>query len=51
MAEHVTKLRDILPQLDAAQTVQHMNLPGLRLHPLKGDPRGFILSRFALTGM
>jgi toxin HigB-1 len=41
LAEHVTKLRDILVQLDAAQTVQHMNLPGFRLHPLKGDVKGF----------
>ena len=41
LAEHITKLRDILAQLDAAQTVQHMNLPGFRLHPLKGDLRGF----------
>jgi proteic killer suppression protein len=38
--EHVTKLRDILARLDAAHTVADMNLPGLRLHPLKGDLKG-----------
>jgi toxin HigB-1 len=37
----VTKLRDILAQLDAAQTVTHMNMPGYRLHALKGDLKGF----------
>ena len=41
LAEHVTKLRDILAQLDAAQTVTHMDLPGYRLHALKGDLKGF----------
>lgn len=41
LAEHVTKLRDILAQLDAAQTVTHMDLPGYRLHSLKGDLKGF----------
>jgi proteic killer suppression protein len=41
LAEHVTKLRDILAQLDAAQTVKHMDLPGYRLHALKGDLKGF----------
>ena len=41
LAEHVIKLRDILAQLDAAQTVTHMDLPGYRLHALKGDWKGF----------
>ena len=36
-AEHVQKLRDILARLDAAATVADMDLPGFRLHPLKGD--------------
>ena len=40
IVEHVTKLRDILARLDAARTVADMNLPGLRLHPLKGDLKG-----------
>jgi proteic killer suppression protein len=40
IAEHVTKLRDILARLDAATTVKDMDLPGFRLHPLKGDLKG-----------
>ena len=39
--EHVEKLRDILARLDAAGNVADMDLPGLRLHPLKGDMKGF----------
>lgn len=40
MAEHVEKLRDILARLDAALVVADMDLPGFRLHPLRGDLRG-----------
>ncbi|MGD1070852.1 MAG: type II toxin-antitoxin system RelE/ParE family toxin [Bryobacteraceae bacterium] len=40
MAEHVDKLRDILARLDAVKTVADMDVPGLRLHPLKGRARG-----------
>jgi len=39
--EHTEKLRDILARLDAAGAVADMDLPGFRLHPLKGDLRGF----------
>lgn len=39
--EHVTKLRDVLARLDAASTVLDMDLPGFRLHALKGDLEGF----------
>lgn len=39
--ENVTKLRDILARLDAARTVSEMDVPGFRLHPLKGDLKGF----------
>ena len=39
--EHVEKLRDILARLDAACNVADMDLPGLRLHPLKGDMKGY----------
>ena len=39
-AEYVRKLRDILARLDAAATVADMDLPGFRLHPLKGDLKG-----------
>ena len=39
--EHVGKLRNILATLHAARTVTHMDLPGFRLHPLKGAAKGF----------
>jgi proteic killer suppression protein len=41
ITEHVVKLRDILARLDAARTVADMDLPGFRLHPLKGTLKGF----------
>jgi toxin HigB-1 len=41
VAEHAGKLRDILARLDAAGTVTDMDLPGFRLHPLKGALKGF----------
>ena len=34
------RLRVTLARLDAARTAKDMNLPGLRLHALKGDLRG-----------
>ena len=39
--EHTKRLRIILARLDASQSPEDMNLPGLRLHPLKGDLKGF----------
>lgn len=45
MAEHVLKLRDILARLDAAHSVTDMDLPGFRLHSLKGELKG----RWAVT--
>jgi len=41
IAEHAARLRDILARLDAAGTAADMDLPGFRLHPLKGDFRSF----------
>jgi toxin HigB-1 len=41
IAEHVDKLRDILARLDAAGAVTDMDMPGLRLHPLKGEMKEF----------
>ncbi len=41
LAEHAEKLRDILARLDAARKVEDMDLPGFRLHALKGNRRGF----------
>jgi proteic killer suppression protein len=34
-------MEDILARLDEAETPQAMNLPGYRLHPLKGGLKGF----------
>ncbi len=39
--EHVERLRDILVTLHAAPDITHMDLPGFRLHPLKGQMKGF----------
>jgi toxin HigB-1 len=39
--DHVEKLENILAVLDAAASIDDVNLPGLRLHPLKGDHAGF----------
>ncbi len=41
IAEHAVKLRDILVRLDAANTIADMDLPGFRLHSLKGHFKGF----------
>lgn len=41
IAEHADKLRDILVRLDAASSAGDMDLPGFRLHALKGDMKGF----------
>ncbi len=40
-AQHADKLRNILATLHGARTVAHMDLPGFRLHQLKGGLRGF----------
>ena len=39
--DHVRRLKLILARLDASQTRNDMDLPGLGLHPLKGDLRGY----------
>lgn len=39
--EHAEKIENILAALEAAAAVEDMNLPGFRLHPLKGDLKGF----------
>lgn len=41
ISQHAPKLRDVLGRLDAASDVADMDLPGFRLHLLKGDFRGF----------
>jgi toxin HigB-1 len=40
IVEHTEKLRDILARLDAAGDISDIDLPGFRLHPLKGEFRG-----------
>ncbi|MBZ5623106.1 MAG: type II toxin-antitoxin system RelE/ParE family toxin [Acidobacteriia bacterium] len=37
----VDTVQEILTVLDGAATPQALNLPGYRLHPLKGDLQGF----------
>jgi proteic killer suppression protein len=40
-ARHVEKIARVLARLDRASQPGHMDLPGWRLHPLKGDLAGF----------
>ena len=40
-SEHVDKIERILARLDKATIPAHMNLPGFRLHPLRGELAGF----------
>ncbi len=38
--EHVQKLRDVLAVLDRSRRPQDVDIPGFRLHPLKGELKG-----------
>jgi proteic killer suppression protein len=40
-ADHTEKIRRILARLDRASKPEHMDLPGWRLHLLKGDLAGY----------
>lgn len=40
-ANHADKIERILARLDQASEPDNMDLPGYRLHPLKGDLAGF----------
>ena len=40
-ADHIKRLRIMLAQLDSAENLKALDLPGLRLHPLKGRLYGF----------
>ena len=40
-ADMIDRIRRILAALDAAMTIEALNQPTLRLHPLKGDLKGF----------
>lgn len=44
-AAHAKRLRMQLVALDTANTVDDMDIPGFRLHPLKGE----MLGRWAIT--
>ena len=44
-ANHVDRLRTQLSALDVAVTIKELDLPGWRLHALKGDQKG----RWSLT--
>lgn len=39
-ANHAKRLRLQLTALDTAQAIEDMDIPGFRLHPLKGEMRG-----------
>jgi proteic killer suppression protein len=41
VGQHAVVLRDILFRLDAAESIADMDVPGFRLHPLKGSLKGF----------
>lgn len=38
--QHAKRVRMLLTALDTAQSLEDMDIPGFRLHPLKGDERG-----------
>ena len=40
-SQHIERLSDILARLDASTTIADMDLPGFRLHTLKGELKGF----------
>jgi proteic killer suppression protein len=39
--DQLNRIEDILARLNVVDRVEEMGLPGYRLHPLKGDLRGF----------
>ena len=39
--QHIPKLRDILATLNHSRSPADMDLPGFKLHPLKGNLRGY----------
>lgn len=40
-AKHANRLRLQLAALDTAQSIEDMNIPGYRLHPLRGRAKGW----------
>lgn len=41
LADYADKCERILARLEEATDISHMDLPGFRLHPLKGNLAGF----------
>jgi proteic killer suppression protein len=39
-SQHIARLRKMLALLETAESVEDMDLPGLGLHPLKGNRKG-----------
>jgi proteic killer suppression protein len=39
--DQLSRIEDVLFQLDSAKTPGDLGLPGYRLHPLKGDMKGY----------
>jgi toxin HigB-1 len=39
--DHVRKIKQILALLDSANRIEDLNFPTFRLHPLKGEMKGF----------
>ena len=52
-ASHARRLRLQLAALDSARAIEDMDIPGFRLHPLKGDLKGrcsiFVNGNWRLT--
>lgn len=40
-ADQVRRIRDVLAHLDEARRPSDLSLPGYRLHPLRGDLKGY----------
>ena len=39
-SQHINRIKKILALLETAETLEDMDLPGLGLHPLKGNRKG-----------
>jgi hypothetical protein len=46
----VERISTLLTYLDAAKVIEDLDIPSLRLHPLKGELKDFGRSRFPPTG-
>jgi toxin HigB-1 len=41
LPSHINKIRNILTRLEFALSLDDINIPGARLHPLTGDKKGY----------